>query len=68
MNMQDANLVVLIAGVQLVPNFDLLDKYPGRNLPQGIFMAADARGNTFDITRDNMGSDVVLLYVPTDEL
>jgi len=68
MNIDSFDLVRLVSGVQLVPNFSLLDKYPGRGLPPGLFIAADKRGNRFDITRDNMGVEVVLLYVPSDEL
>lgn len=68
MNIQDTAFNTLINGIVLVSNFSLLDKHPGRDLPPGIFMAADKRGNLYEITRDNMGSDVVLLYVPSDEL
>jgi hypothetical protein len=67
----DVNDKMLLAGIRLVPQIDLLGKYratvPG--LPPGMLLILDNEDNpqTAELTRDNFGTRFVLTYSYMEE-
>lgn len=68
MSILDIDLISLIDGIKLVMNFNLLEQYPGRNLPGGEFYVIDTTGEEVAIDRDNIGPILSLMYITEDEL
>ena len=66
MNIYDSMTNLLVAGVMLVPNVDLLVPYPGvRQQVGGLAIVEKSDGDSAD--GDNLGSLVQLLWCPPDE-
>jgi hypothetical protein len=68
MSVLDIDLIPLVSGIPLVTNFNLFDQYPGRNLPAGEFYVVDTTEEEIEVTRENMGTILELVYIPEDEL
>jgi len=62
MNIYDSAKNLLLAGITLHSNTDLISRFTDPNLPQGKFVCHDIEGKNKSATRDNLGSRVKLLY------
>lgn len=62
MDIADEDEVVIIQGIKLLINQNLLRHYVMDNLPPGIFLLVDESGNDAQPDRFNFGNDVKLLY------
>lgn len=70
MTISDIDLNVLIGGLRLALDYELLSQYPGRGLPPGALIAIDTTGDELDPNRENFGpedSNVTLIYIPVEE-
>lgn len=70
MSISDIDLNVLISGLRIVLDYELLSQYPGRGLPPGALIAIDTTGDEFDANRENFGpvdTNVSLIYIPVSE-
>jgi len=57
---------LLVAGIVLVPNQPLLQRYPAVAALVGEFVVAERTAGAYQV-RENMGTDVVLLWFPPGE-
>lgn len=62
MTIADQNQVILVAGVRMVTNIDLLLRHKNIGLPKGVFILLDTSGKNQDPAADNFGSTVLLFY------
>ena len=67
MTIKDTNDVVLVAGIKIVLQFELIRRYPDRGLPPGAIVAIPMDDSVTRITRDNLGTDVKLIYITESE-
>lgn len=70
LQISDIDLNVLISGVRIVLDYELLSQYPGRGLPPGALIAIDTTGEELDANKDNFGpvdTNVSLIYIPVSE-
>jgi hypothetical protein len=71
MTILDVNNTVLLAGIRLAPEIDLLEKYRASapELPRGALVVMDKGSDpkTAELTRDNFGKRFVLAYVDMGE-
>jgi hypothetical protein len=69
MTISDMNDNILIGGIRLVPEIDLLNKYRATvpELPSGLLRIIDMENKmeTAELTRDNFGTRFVLTYTIT---
>ena len=56
---------VLINGLRLVLGTDLMSQF---NFNIGIWCMLDLKNTGLDATVDNLGTDIVLLYIPESEI
>lgn len=54
--------VNVVAGVPLLTNCDLIDRYTMRGLPPGKFLAYDESGDAANAELADLGNPIVLLY------
>lgn len=59
---------LLLAGLAIMHGRGLIRQHPVTDLPPGELACWDTTGAGLDPTRDTLGSDVVLIYVPEDEI
>lgn len=64
----DLDEVHIIDGLKLVLNSNLFAQYPAAGLPAGELYCIDTTENETEITRDNLGDTVQLIYVPEAEI
>jgi hypothetical protein len=66
MSVLDSNDTLLLGGIRLVPEIDLIEKYRASvsGLPSGILRILDKQSDlkTAELTRDNLGTRFVLSY------
>lgn len=64
------NNEVLISGIKIVLNLDLLDGYPDLNLPEGKLFAIDFSGNNSEIGKEDFINQrqVKLIYIEKGEV
>ncbi len=67
MMISDRELNVLVAGIKIVPAYELIADFPGRNLPPGELYAIDTTGEVRKIGRNDIGDRVQLIYVESTE-
>jgi hypothetical protein len=53
----------ILAGIPLLTNCDLIGRYNVADRPPGDFLAYDESGGAKNAGRDDLGADVVLLYI-----
>ena len=58
----------LVVGKQLTIGLNILANIYDEDKPKGAIIAVSIANNTQEITRDNMGNDVKLIFVSDDEL
>ena len=65
MDVYDAAGTLLLAGVPIVLDWPLTAKFAGRlsGMPPGVFLAIDETGSGLQITQENFGDEIKLLYV-----
>lgn len=68
LTIMDSNEVILIAGVKIVLGYELIKWYPDRGLPPGGIMVINMDDSVTEITRDNLGTDIKIVYIPEAEL
>jgi hypothetical protein len=59
---------ILIAGIKVVLNYELLRVYRGKGLPRGGLVAVDEKGISHRIEWGNLGDTITLVYMTEDEL
>lgn len=59
---------VLIAGIRVVLNFELLRSHPDRNLPPGALIPVDTTEDEERVNRDNLGVITQVVYLTEDEV
>jgi hypothetical protein len=69
MTISDMNDNIMIGGIRLVPEIDLLNKYRATvpELPSGLLSIIDMENKmeTAEITRDNLDTRFALTYTPS---
>jgi len=68
MDVKEQDETVLLAGIKLVANWPLTDRYVNPDLPPGDFMAYDTAGTGLDPGREDLGGRVLLLYLTEAEV
>jgi hypothetical protein len=70
MTISDKNENILIAGVKLIKNFDLLTRYSKQDiLPKGIFILLATNDSSIEVTYNDVASNVVsLIYLSETEV
>lgn len=59
---------ILLAGVKLVCNWELIGMYPGRGLPPGYLAVIDPTSETgHPVNRETLGKEVQLIYMTEAE-
>lgn len=66
MNISDENENVLIAGVPLITNYNLLAPYKNAKLPPGRFYMYDETGAERTAGREDFGTTIKLFYVESE--
>lgn len=59
---------VLLAGLPIVVDYPLIDRFTNENLPYGALIAVDTSGRGAEPNIDDLGNRVKLIFVPADEL
>ena len=59
---------LLIGAMKLALNATLLRRHPGRGLPPGELTVIDSKGETRDITQNDLEERIALVYVTEAEL
>jgi len=69
MIISDSNDNVLVAGIKIVIDYELIANFPGRSLPPGEMVAVDPSGTVQRISQDDFTDEnVFLVYVTEDEV
>ena len=58
----------LVQGIKLVFGTDLVSRYAVPNAPPGRFVLIRDSGETYDLTEDELGVGVNVMYIGVDEL
>jgi hypothetical protein len=58
----DLNEVVLVAGLKLVVGIELIRRFNDERLPPGNLVVVDVAGTTLRVARNDVGSNVQLMY------
>lgn len=59
---------VILSGIKLVLNYQLFDTFEYLALPPGELYCVDTTEKETEVTRDNLGDTVQLVYIPEAEL
>lgn len=62
MDVADEGGVIILSGIPLVLGTILLERFPDSNIPPGDFFVLNLEDETAEATRDNFGTDVLLMY------
>ncbi len=68
LDLLDVDSELIIAGVKLVTDLDLLIPFSDPRLPTGELFATRIEGELLPVTRDELGSIVVITYITRLEL
>lgn len=68
MTISDTEDNILIAGVKVVLDYELITSWPGRNLPEGYLLPIDSTESAVRIDRNNLGDTVDNIYLEEDEV
>ena len=68
LTISDSQGAVLLDGLKIVLNFELVNEYADDRLPAGALLAVDTTGTLARIGRNDLGSRVKLFYVTPEEL
>lgn len=70
MSILDSNEILILSGVKLVPNYDIIDRYrylPG--MPKGRFVLSRLPGNPDTrVTFENFGVSFILIFFTDEEV
>lgn len=67
MDLEDENQDPLVVGIPVLTNLFLLAQFVDDRLPPGFIIAQDESGEGKQATRQQLGNDVKLLYMTSDE-
>lgn len=68
MNLATVDREPIVSGVRIVPDWDLVGRLADPRLPKGRLVAADQSGRGEPPGRDELGSRVILYFIPEEEL
>lgn len=68
MTIRDKNENVLVAGIKIIADYELISMYRYLDIPQGYLVAADTSGQGLDPGFDDFGTRVLLMYFSPDEI
>lgn len=68
LSISDIDEIHIIDGLKLVLNSNLFSQYPSIGLPPGELYCIDTTGKEKEVTRENLGSIIELIYVPEAEI
>jgi len=68
MTMADINNNILLAGIKIMIQAELIQDFPGRGLPPGAMIAFDPGRKINQITQTNLGDTVSLIYITAAEV
>lgn len=68
MTIRDKNNQVIVAGIKIVANYELISMYRYLDVPPGYMMAADMSGQGLDPGFDDFGTRVLLMYISESEI
>jgi len=58
----------ILTSIKVIPGYELIKRFKDTRLPQGALFAADMTDTGNYPTRDNLGTDVKLIYMTEAEL
>ena len=67
LTISDSSGNVLVDGLKLVINFELISEYAAAGFPPGALLAVDTTGTLSRIGRDDLGEKVRLYYLTGEE-
>lgn len=68
MDIKDRQGTILIGGMKLVLNYEILFRYRRGNVPPGAIIPVDVTGRLQTIGRNDLGTNVKLIYLTADEV
>ncbi len=68
LTVSDSSGNVLVDGLKLIINFELISEYAAAGFPLGALMAIDTTGTLTRIGRNDLGEKVKLYYLTGEEL
>jgi len=68
MSIFDIDQNAIVEGIKLVLEYELLDQYRAYNLPPGELYCIDTTDEVIEITRENFGDAVQLVYITEAEV
>lgn len=68
MDIRDRQGNILIAGIKLIINYEILFRYRRDTVPKGAIVPVDVTGKLERIGRNDLGTNVKLVYFTEDEV
>jgi len=68
LSISDIDLVPIVEGIKLILGYELFDQYRSYPLPPGELYCVDTTGDEDEITRENLGPIVEIVYIPEAEV
>jgi hypothetical protein len=68
MDLKDRQGNILIGGIKLVINYEILFRYRRGDVPPGAIVPLDITGRLERIGRNDLGTNVKLIYLTADEV
>lgn len=68
MNILTKDLEPIVQGIKIVLSYELISRFANPDLPQGQLYALDSGITETEVTRDNLGNIIQLVYVEADEV
>lgn len=68
MEIFNSELETIVSGIKVVLNYELITRNPDRGLPPGEIFAIDPSDTLSEITLNNLGTEIKLIYVEESEL
>ena len=62
MDIADEGENIILSGIPLLLGTLLFERFPNSNIPLGDFFVLSLEDSTSEATRDNLGTDVLLMY------
>lgn len=67
MDIEDKDKITIVQGIPILTEIFLLSNFVDDRLPPGFIIAIDESGKGKQATRQELGNDVKLLYITSDE-
>lgn len=64
LSVSESDGTLIVAGVPMVVDYPLLDRFAHEDLPTGVLMALDTSGEGAEAGQEDLGDRVRLIYVP----